>query len=643
MPLRGELLSPEGLEERAKSLAAGFTLAPASRIGGRSVLPRLEGNIRALNAAYRSLADDVHQGVAVPPAAEWLLDNFHLVESEARAVRHDLPVRYYRKLPKLAAREFSGKARIHAMALELIRHGDGRLDAERLTRFVLAFQTVAPLTIGELWAWPSMLKLALLENLRLLTDGIIAGRAATPGGGRRPRAPGERRCSRVAARPAPERLRGAAPAADARIRPPRVPPRRRGGAGACRAGDDARGCGPLREPAPGHRSGLHRQHGDEPQVLCDARLEPLRGAGQPDGGDPAAGPGRGLPADGLRQPRPLPARRGGSRRADRRGAGARGPAHRRERPPGRGAEGGRRQGGARRPSPDRPGPARPRDRRGVPPAPRQTTPPLGLRPCDRGVPRRHRPLDRLRHFRCVRLRRRRGRRRDGDGRGGARAAPRERTRSARRPAHRGRARAAAPAPPPRFRRRDPRQRPHDGGRARAPRQRRGRRAAPGAPGGAGARQPRPPDPLRGPLRLQGRADALGGRRRRDPGRGGGRYRGAQPPARARWERPLLPVPPRSAVEPEGRRLHGLGAQAGEDRGVQPPVAFRDRHQLFRQGRGPVDPPVGALRPHPGRRHATPEGRRKDPDRDHLAPAQQSRSSTPPSGGSRRATASSSRA
>jgi len=178
MPLRGEILSPEGLEERAKTLAAIFTLKPASHAGGHDVLPRLEGNIRALGAGYRYLADDARRGVAVPPAAEWLLDNFHLVESEARAVRHDLPVRYYRKLPKLAAREFSGRARIHAMAIELIRHGDGRLDAERLTRFVLAFQTVAPLTIGELWAWPSMLKLALLENLRLLTDGILAGRAA---------------------------------------------------------------------------------------------------------------------------------------------------------------------------------------------------------------------------------------------------------------------------------------------------------------------------------------------------------------------------------------------------------------------------------------------------------------------------------
>ncbi|MCM2315565.1 MAG: carbohydrate-binding protein, partial [Thermoanaerobaculia bacterium] len=178
LPLRGELLSLDGLEERAKTLAAVFTLLPASRTGRHNVLPRLEENIRVLSASYRSFADDVHKGVAVPPAAEWLLDNFHLVVSEALAVKHDLPYRYYRKLPRLAAREDAGRARIHAMALELIRHGDGRLDAERLTRFVLAFQTVAPLTIGELWAWPSMLKLALLENLRLLSDGIIAARAA---------------------------------------------------------------------------------------------------------------------------------------------------------------------------------------------------------------------------------------------------------------------------------------------------------------------------------------------------------------------------------------------------------------------------------------------------------------------------------
>ena len=177
-PLRGELLSLEGLEERAKSLAGTFTLARDPRAGRHEVLPRLAKNLRVLREAYRSLADDGARGAPLAPAAEWLLDNFHLVESEARAARHDLPLPYYEKLPKLAARELSGQARLYAMALALIRHSDGRLDAERLTRFVLAYQAVAPLTIGELWAWPSMLKLALLENLRRIAEGLLEASAA---------------------------------------------------------------------------------------------------------------------------------------------------------------------------------------------------------------------------------------------------------------------------------------------------------------------------------------------------------------------------------------------------------------------------------------------------------------------------------
>src|SRR6185369_11291225 len=112
------------------------------------------------------------------PAAEWLLDNFHLVEGEMREVRHHLPSRFYRELPKLATRELAGTVRVYAMAVELLRYSDARLDAHRLNRFIHAYQTVAPLTLGELWAWPSMLKLALIENLRRLADEILDSRAA---------------------------------------------------------------------------------------------------------------------------------------------------------------------------------------------------------------------------------------------------------------------------------------------------------------------------------------------------------------------------------------------------------------------------------------------------------------------------------
>src|SRR5688572_11157787 len=130
-PLRGELLSLESLEDRAKALAAAFTLARNPHARRHHVLPRLADNLAFLRQAYGVLAGDVHRGDPVDPAVEWLLDNFHLLETEARAVGHDLPYRYYRKLPKLAARELSGMARIYAMALELIRHGDGRVDLER--------------------------------------------------------------------------------------------------------------------------------------------------------------------------------------------------------------------------------------------------------------------------------------------------------------------------------------------------------------------------------------------------------------------------------------------------------------------------------------------------------------------------------
>jgi cyclic beta-1,2-glucan synthetase len=176
-PPREELLSAELLAERARALAARFTVDPVRR-AGRGAFPRFESNARFLRESYRILADDAHRGEVVPPAAEWLLDNFHLAAGEIREVRQNLPRGYYRELPKLASREFYGEARVYALAVELIQHSDSRLEYAQLVRFLEGFQSVAPLTIGELWAWPSMLKLALIENLRRLAEEIIAARAA---------------------------------------------------------------------------------------------------------------------------------------------------------------------------------------------------------------------------------------------------------------------------------------------------------------------------------------------------------------------------------------------------------------------------------------------------------------------------------
>ena len=176
-PFREELLSTERLEERAASLAAHFTLDPR-RDRVRNIFPRFHDNARRLRHAYRILADDVRSGEFITPATEWMLDNYHLVTAEVRDIRLHLPRTFYRELPTLASRDHAGEARVYAMAVELLRHSDSRLDTQSLAAFLNSFQRVAPLSIGELWAWPIMLKLALIENLRRLADEILQGRKA---------------------------------------------------------------------------------------------------------------------------------------------------------------------------------------------------------------------------------------------------------------------------------------------------------------------------------------------------------------------------------------------------------------------------------------------------------------------------------
>jgi len=97
-------------------------------------------------------------------------------KKQIRTAKRHLPKAYSRELPRLAGGQSSGLPRVYDIALEVISHGDGRVDPESLTSFVAAYQTVTPLNIGELWALPIMLRLALIENLRRVAASIAANR-----------------------------------------------------------------------------------------------------------------------------------------------------------------------------------------------------------------------------------------------------------------------------------------------------------------------------------------------------------------------------------------------------------------------------------------------------------------------------------
>ena len=150
---------------------------------GRPLAARLRDNGRVLLAAYRAIAAAIREERAITPAAEWLVDNFHVVEEQIREIRDDLPRGFYRQLPKLADGPLAGYPRVFGLAWAFVAHTDSRFDPQTLSRFVRAYQRVQPLTIGELWAVAITLRIVLVENLRR------AGRADRDAAERRARRP----------------------------------------------------------------------------------------------------------------------------------------------------------------------------------------------------------------------------------------------------------------------------------------------------------------------------------------------------------------------------------------------------------------------------------------------------------------------
>ncbi len=172
-PLRAELFSLEQLARHAKVLAAQHQVV--SRRGSHRLLVRLDQNEQVLRDYNRTTytADRTRR---VTHAAEWLLDNFYLIEEQIQMARRHLPRGYSRELPRLVAGPSAGLPRVYELVLELISHVDAQIDAESLRAFVVAYQTVSALKMGELWAVPIMLRLALIENLRRVTARLVVAR-----------------------------------------------------------------------------------------------------------------------------------------------------------------------------------------------------------------------------------------------------------------------------------------------------------------------------------------------------------------------------------------------------------------------------------------------------------------------------------
>jgi cyclic beta-1,2-glucan synthetase len=160
------------IQEYAEHLARNHQLGPKPRRNIK-LLKRLAQTWQWIHRVCLDLSEATRLGQSTPSTADWLLDNEYIIESNVREVQLNLPRRYYQQLPTLATGPYRGLPRIYGLAAEFVSHAGSRLDKENILAFIKAYQSVSVLSIGELWAFPQTLRMALIEGILHLAERAL--------------------------------------------------------------------------------------------------------------------------------------------------------------------------------------------------------------------------------------------------------------------------------------------------------------------------------------------------------------------------------------------------------------------------------------------------------------------------------------
>ena len=176
-PIRSEIFGLQRFAQHGRSLGETHRAAVADS-GATTFFPRLQSNIRVLREAHAYIGLQASTGYDISPAAEWLLDNFHLIEAQLKEIHEGLPRRYFRALPVLMDQPLAGLPRVYGVAWAFVAHTDGAFDEDLLTQFLDAYQETRELSLSEMWALPTTLRVVLIENLRRLAERVATNKAA---------------------------------------------------------------------------------------------------------------------------------------------------------------------------------------------------------------------------------------------------------------------------------------------------------------------------------------------------------------------------------------------------------------------------------------------------------------------------------
>lgn len=176
-PIRSEIFGLQRFAQHGRSLGETHRAALSAKRSA-SFFPRLQGNIVALQEANSTIGAQAAKGNDVSPAADWLLDNFHLIEAQLKEIHEGLPTSYFLTLPVLLDEPLAGLPRIYGVAWAFVAHTDGAFDDGLLTHYLCAYQETRELNLSEMWALPTTLRVVLIENLRRLAERMVVNKAA---------------------------------------------------------------------------------------------------------------------------------------------------------------------------------------------------------------------------------------------------------------------------------------------------------------------------------------------------------------------------------------------------------------------------------------------------------------------------------
>ncbi|HTQ10004.1 MAG TPA: hypothetical protein VMI31_08045, partial [Fimbriimonadaceae bacterium] len=173
-PMREPAIQPHPAlgedEVNRRAVALALDLRQATRgHPPRTLNPRLEYCARVLARVQDRLSAAVRLEHGIALSAEWLLDNGYIIQGHIEDFRRNLPSRYYRELPFLPSGNWKDYPRIYAAVCEIVADWDGSLTKQRIQSFLQTFQSQTDLTTAELWAFPLMLRLRLIEFIASLS------------------------------------------------------------------------------------------------------------------------------------------------------------------------------------------------------------------------------------------------------------------------------------------------------------------------------------------------------------------------------------------------------------------------------------------------------------------------------------------